>query len=307
MNSQEKALLRKLFRLKIHESDGDTFESLFSNIMFYAEPDFQQIKPWGNIGDRKNDGYIKTKGIYYQVYAPEDIRKSYPESITKLKDDFAGLIKNWTPVNEFYFLINDKFQGVSPDAEQTINKLVSDHGLTKGKIMTAKDLESIAFNLDEDKIYAITGFLPDLNSITRLDYSVVNEVVKYIMELPIDKKTGEIKFPDWGEKIKFNELSPITENFLNFASQKLGALNQYLSNETFLAEELQTQMIGLYEEVKKQVSFKDEEYSGDYIFWEMVKKSSPKNESLYESSVITIISKYFESCDIFEEPKKSEL
>jgi phage-related protein len=29
--------------------------------MNYAEPDFKQIKPWGNIGDRKNDGYIRSK------------------------------------------------------------------------------------------------------------------------------------------------------------------------------------------------------------------------------------------------------
>jgi hypothetical protein len=31
--------------------------------MGYTETDFQQIKPWGRIGDRKNDGYIQSKGI----------------------------------------------------------------------------------------------------------------------------------------------------------------------------------------------------------------------------------------------------
>jgi hypothetical protein len=73
MNSQEKALARKMFKLKIHESNGQAFEDLFTSIMNYAESDFQAIKPWGNIGDRKNDGYIESKGIFFQVFAPEDI------------------------------------------------------------------------------------------------------------------------------------------------------------------------------------------------------------------------------------------
>ena len=71
MNVQEKTFARQSFQNKIFRADGQLFEDIFSAIMNYAETDFQQIKPWGNIGDRKNDGYIKTKGIFYQVYAPE--------------------------------------------------------------------------------------------------------------------------------------------------------------------------------------------------------------------------------------------
>jgi hypothetical protein len=55
MNNQKKALARKLFKLKIHEANGQAFEDIFTAIMNYVESDFQSIKPWGNIGDRKND------------------------------------------------------------------------------------------------------------------------------------------------------------------------------------------------------------------------------------------------------------
>jgi hypothetical protein len=68
MNSQEKTILRMMFQNKIYKSDGQSFEDLFTSIMNYAEKDFQSIKPWGNIGDRKNDGYIKRTGTYYQVF-----------------------------------------------------------------------------------------------------------------------------------------------------------------------------------------------------------------------------------------------
>ena len=61
MNSQEKALARNNFKLKIHEANGQVFEDIFTAIMNYIDTDFQSIKPWGNIGDRKNDGYIPSK------------------------------------------------------------------------------------------------------------------------------------------------------------------------------------------------------------------------------------------------------
>jgi hypothetical protein len=118
MDNQEKILARILFENKIFKADGNAFESLFTEIMNYAEPDFQQIKPWGNIGDKKNDGYIPSKGIYYQVFAPEEIRKSYPEVVEKLKTDLKGLLEQWSPVKEFHFVVNDKFKGVNPEAEQ---------------------------------------------------------------------------------------------------------------------------------------------------------------------------------------------
>lgn len=43
--------------------------------MTKAEPNFQPVKAYGNIGDRKNDGFVSQTGIYYQVYAPRDVNK----------------------------------------------------------------------------------------------------------------------------------------------------------------------------------------------------------------------------------------
>src|SRR5690606_10374720 len=168
MNSQEKALARMLFQNKIYQADGNKFEDIFTAIQKYVEPGFQQIVPWGNIGDRKNDGYIESKGIYYQVYAPQDIKNNYPEVVKKLKGDFAGLKKQWPGIRAYYFVVNDKYKGVNADSEIAIKSIVSENGLDAGGFMTPKDLENILFQLSDDQIYIISGFLPDTNSITHL-------------------------------------------------------------------------------------------------------------------------------------------
>lgn len=304
MTTNEKTLARILFENKIRKLEGNAFEDFFTQIMNYADPEFEQIKPWGNIGDRKNDGFNRSKGIYYQVYAPENIANNYPETVAKIETDFKGLLAIWQPINEFYFVVNEKYKGVNADANLKIEKIVKVHSLTKGKIITAKDLEKIVFDLDDDIIVKIVGFLPNIDNITNLDFSVLNQVIAHIMKIRVNLKAGEIKFPDWGEKIQFNKLSTVTKNYLDNGSFNFGALNEFLANENFLAEELQKHLTGLYQKIKLTTDV-SEENSGDKIFWDIVNECLPNKENVYISSVITIMAKYFESCDIFEEPLKA--
>ena len=129
MDSNKKVVVRERFKLRVYESEGQSFEDLFTRIMQYAEPDFQQIKPWGNIGDRKNDGYIPSKGIYFQVYAPEDISKSMNKAVEKLESDFSGLLEKWEGVKEYHFVINNKYKGVPPQLAHAIKKITKDHSI----------------------------------------------------------------------------------------------------------------------------------------------------------------------------------
>ena len=221
MNTQEKTLARRFFKSKILEADGQAFEDIFTAIMNYAEAGFQSIKPWGNIGDRKNDGYIRTKGIFYQVYAPEDIRKSYTDMVNKLKTDFDGLKSQWNPVNEFYFVVNDKYKGVNADSEQAIQEIKEKYNLNDAGFLTAKDMENILFTLDDDQIFLIAGNIPDPAAIKQLDYSILNEIIGYIMKLPLNKgDMAKVILPDVDEKIKFNNLSKIVKMWLIYKGGK---------------------------------------------------------------------------------------
>ena len=57
-------------------------------MMQYAKPRFRPVKAHGSIGDKKNDGYDSKTGTYYQVYAPDDVRKTQGEALSKLRRDF---------------------------------------------------------------------------------------------------------------------------------------------------------------------------------------------------------------------------
>ena len=301
LNAQERSIARILFKNKIHEANGQAFEDIFTKMMYYAHEGFQAIKPWGNIGDRKNDGYIKSEATYYQVYAPEDITKSYVDFIKKIETDFAGLIKQWTPVNYFYFVVNDKYRGVNADSEKIIQGLKETHELKDAKILTAKDVENKVFSLDDDQITTIVGFLPDPSNLKNVDYSILNEVIAHIMELPLDNnKQFNITLPDLDEKIQFNGLSDTTADYLYSGLVKVVYLEEYLSNNgDFVADSLRDKLSEVYLQER-------ENHIEDELFWKMVDRLSPKRQQIYQITVIIIMSKYFETCDIFEEPIKEE-
>lgn len=296
MTRDERAISRILFKNKIHEADGQKFEDLFSAVMNYKEPDFTQIKPWGSIGDRKNDGCILSKGVYFQVHAPEDVKKSYYDIIKKIQTDFSGLQSHWGNVQEFYYVLNDKYQGVHPDALQLLETIKQSNSLKKCKFIVAKDLENMLYELDEDQIIAIAGNIPDPANLVSLDYGILNEILEHLKGKSLNSGTEKIVAPDWDEKIKFNSLTLNENARLTNGYFQLGTLSEYLKNNSdFTAQELQSKVSAMYQELVKS-------YSGSELFWELVNEISPRSSAEYQASSIVIMSMYFETCDIFEEP-----
>ncbi|MBT0511552.1 hypothetical protein ISO42_05670 [Morganella morganii subsp. morganii] len=167
MNDVSLSIARSMFHLQIYESDGQRFEDLFSKIMNYKSPDFQQVKPYGNIGDRKNDGFIKNENTYYQVYAPEDVSKNISTAVRKIRSDFNGLMEHWFylyPIKKFYFVLNDKYKGSPPQLHQEIMALKNDFNLEDTGILVAKDLEFDLFNLRNDIILSVVGHVPHIDN-----------------------------------------------------------------------------------------------------------------------------------------------
>ena len=300
LSRNEKTIAHILFKLLVYRSDGIEFERLFTSIMNYAEPEFKQIKPWGNIGDRKNDGYIKSKGVFFQVYAPEDLINNSPAAVKKLKNDFLGLMRQWSPINEFYFVMNDKYKGVPPDVEIMLSQIISDNKLNGGGALIAKDLENKLFTLPDDQIQNIVGCIPNPSNF-QLDFNILNDVIKHIMQLSIAQSIpSDIILPNWNQKILFNNLSEATAIYLNGGSLQINNLQKYLdNNSSFLSDTLRDKINEIY--ISKKACF-----SGDELFWAIVKEATPSSELQYQSAVIVIMAKYFEACDIFERPEESK-
>src|SRR5262245_55230856 len=75
------------FELAFLKRKADEFQDFFSSIMEKRYPaDFVRVKPWGNVGDKKNDGYLKSRRMLFQSYAPNSMEAA--KAIAKIEEDF---------------------------------------------------------------------------------------------------------------------------------------------------------------------------------------------------------------------------
>ena len=226
MNIQEKAIAHICFKLKIYQKDGYEFQNFFTSIMNKYDSEFTPIKTQGNIGDRKNDGYIPSKGIYYQVYAPEKVDAT--EAISKIENDLDGLIEYWSdkcPIKEFYFVMNDKYKGAYPTINVKILEVGKKYNIT-AKLLLASQIENIFFQLKDEEIIEILGNIISV-PIENLSFSSLNDVIEGIMKMPFKINESLIAPAEMEEKIKFNNLSGEVSKILNEHSIYIGKIKEY--------------------------------------------------------------------------------
>jgi len=174
--------LRDKFKIAVLGADATQFERLFSKVMSYVYKDFEQVKPHGNIGDRGNDGWLPSSGTYYQVYAPEDLSINTKKAQKKVKDDFKKLKDYWKsikPIRKFYFVLNDKFNGVSPHIWQTLSEIQSTESLEDTGIYSTVTLERDLFALPNDQICSVLGVSPIATSYIAEDKRKVRDFLDY--------------------------------------------------------------------------------------------------------------------------------
>ena len=170
-------------RLFVYEADAQQYENLFIKIMGAYKKGFQPVKPHGNIGDRGNDGWVKDEGIYYQVYAPEDITKNSLDSLNKAKDDFTKLKAYWdkiSQVKEYYFVVNDKYKGVGPHISNLLAEIKITHGLEKTGLILAQNLGSYFHSLAPEQKTCIIPLLESENKSKNIYLHLANTLLKVL-------------------------------------------------------------------------------------------------------------------------------
>lgn len=301
-----------IFKNQIYKYDGQQFEDLFVNIISRIYTEFQAVKAYGRIGDQKNDGFDMTSGTYYQIYGPEDINKgqTIQSAVTKLEQDFIGLVKHWDnlcKIKVFNFVINDKYKGIPSPIIQKCLELGNreEYKDISLKIFSAIDLEREFEKLDKSQVQEIVGFVPNPD-IELINMDALKETVEYLLNMETDYNQQEIlSVPDFNSKIEFNDLSYRISSLLSTGLYQVGGLEDYFKLNPGVNSILQKKFSGLYLESQKKIPGEGENAS-DTRFMYILNEASPQRTSAIQSSVLVLMSYYFSSCDIFEEPIESE-
>ncbi|MBD0362738.1 MAG: hypothetical protein ICV55_08220, partial [Coleofasciculus sp. C3-bin4] len=108
------------FKLRCYEASGEDFQWLFQDIIKRLTPEFMQIRPYGNIGDRKCDGLLYADGTIFQVYSPDALKQAQLKK--KINEDLDGAVKHWGDTLKKWVFVYNVRQGLAPDIPKILQQ-----------------------------------------------------------------------------------------------------------------------------------------------------------------------------------------
>lgn len=301
----------KVFENAIYKKSAQAFEDFFCEIMKAYDDSFKKVKASGSIGDRKCDGFNDLTGEYYQCYAPEDMIKATHRktAMAKISSDIKGLISKWQGVKKIFYVINDRFSGLSPEIYDLINVLKTTFSSIEIEIFSMERLSKICLSLSDFEKQRILGYCPDLtNNKTEIDFDTISNIIQYIEKNTPIQYDDNLFVPDFSEKIKINSLSERISMQLNNAKYYTSKIDEfYDENPNYDKESLRNYIRNIYFNTRDEFlkSLPDQQGIQDKIFLQMLNEITynPASKTVVDNALV-ILAFFFESCDIFEEPKE---
>jgi hypothetical protein len=315
MTPQERFWYQALFRLKLLEATGESFQKLVMEVLGAENPRFQPVSPWGRDGDRGNDGFIDGESHYFQIYGPERLEYNPVAAARKAEQDFEKLNRSYAPAR-YTFVMNDRFRGIPEPVYQSLRKIESDFPV-RCAALGARDLTDRFMRLPDEKkqdiLLGIPVEIPDW-----VDPGAIAEVLRSIA----DKAAAGIRpaksiAPEFEEKIRFNGLQGYPAHRLRAMSYQAHQVDEFLSvREPHLAQCVAEEMRRLYGLSRQVMDELDGEDWGEeppdpaamQYLWLVERlvpdcaRRHPHSLKAYREAAEVVLSKYFESCDVFEEP-----
>lgn len=286
---------------KVHflTAKGDAFQDFFSTIMEKRYPaDFQRMRPWGKIGDRKNDGYLKSTRFLFQVYAPNEMSAS--EACAKIDEDFKGALPYWKDFFETWCFVHNSFQGLGPLVQAKLLEMEKNHTPIKVRNWGYEEIRLEVIKLDEERLRSIFGSVPSRKNFRDLRFNDIQQVLQTI-EHKIPYDTSDPIRPVPNGKLEANQLSAASKALIATGMTCSDRVKDFFErwHDPTLGDKV-AQMF-----YSKYIELRDSKMVPDLIFTQLQTFAGLEVDSLpnRQVAILALLAFFFEQCDIFERPR----
>jgi len=258
-DSVQKAFYHLHFRAEFAEKKATAFQEFFVKIAGHAYgADFEEVRPYGKLGDLKCDGYRASSKTVFQCYAPLEMKD--PELLKKIKADFSGAEAHWQSNMAEWRLVHNSAEGLSATATMLLIKIRTDHPTLSVEPWSKTELETMVLGLSLNSLIAIFGLAPSSVEISTLTLHDLKPVVDRLARQQPPAVTDMT--PPSPDKVEQNGLSDDVVSLLIAGRRKEALLHSYLAKgpNVTKGEQIAQQFRMHYKELKEIG------YSGDEIF-----------------------------------------
>ncbi|MFL6196075.1 MAG: ABC-three component system protein [Thermoanaerobaculia bacterium] len=309
MDAYARSWFQMRFQNKFLRLKGAAFQDFFADIMSRRHPsDFIRTRPWGNSGDRKNDGYLRSERILYQVYAPNELTAR--EAVSKIEEDFAEALPYWQEFFGKWMFVHNALDGLGPEVLKCLLELDRRQEGIDVRHMGYESLEETALGLSQHHLEVLLGYAPDARAFSNVRSS---DLIKVLDMLAREDILGDIDpQPVSLDKIHKNSLSDESKFYLRMGQRKSGLVARIFDtfSDPLSAEGIVQGFRNRYTDLKLQ------DIQSDRILGELIchaggyaehYKGGPVEAQRHEAAVAAILAYLFERCDIFEDPMEDSI
>jgi len=298
MNLQD-ACYEQRFEIEFLRAKADAFQTLFERLMSLAyKADFMACRPWGNQGDRKNDGFLKSERRLFQVYAPNEMEAA--KVIAKITEDFEGAKAHWGTHFDKWVFVHNATDGLPAHVHEILLDFERANPGVQLQPWGLEELRPIFRGLSIEDKESWFGPAPSEATRTALGFSDLQIVLERMAALPAPL-SGEVRAVPMG-KIEANALSESAAHLLKEGMVKAPLLEQFFAQwyDGTLGERLAEAFRSTYRQLREQ-------HAPNRVFGELLAWAGGELRGTpeHELAILTVIAYYFERCDIFEEPRSA--
>jgi hypothetical protein len=264
--------------------------------------DFQRVRPWGREGDRKNDGYLRSKRILFQVYAPSGVMRA-DATVRKIDEDFNGALPYWEQYFDTWVFVHNSRNGLNPLISEKLLQLGRQHESMTVTGWGFEEIRKKVFSLDEADLASLFGPAPSRGDVLKVGFEGIRDVVATIAYRETSSfDNGEIR-PVPPGKLSFNELSNDVRMMLHTGMWKSQDVGDYFAR--CLDHDLGDNVARAFR--REYERHKAVEMKSDLIFERMREfaQGDRRLDSAREAAVLAVIAYLFEQCEIFERPPEA--
>ena len=292
MDKLQRAWYDMRFELDYLRLKGDAFQDFFSRLMACCHPnDFIKVRPWGNVGDRKNDGYLRSERLLFQCYAPNEMTSH--EAINKINEDFTGCLPHWRQYFDKWVFVHNADNGLGPQITARLLELGHSHAPLLIGHWGMTEIRDRFRRLGLDDCIALYGFVPTQEAVSEVRAADLQSLLITVMMTP---DVGVVNIhPVPVDKLAINELSDNVAILLDAGRRKSSVVERFFRTypDPRFGDRVAEGFKQRYRELREQ------QFYPDAIFSELLTYASFKQTG-HEAAALAIIAHLFDTCDIFE-------
>ncbi len=277
------------------KSKGNTFQEFFEKLMGLAyRADFMACRPWGNRGDRKNDGFLKSEKQLFQVYAPNEMKER--EAIKKINEDFEGAKRYWGSIFLKWAFVHNADDGLPPHVQKVLLDFQQTNQNIKIETWGLEELRLVFRKISAEDKQIWLGFAPTAEARMKLGFSDLQPVLENLASQSAAQNLPVKDVPSG--KIEANALSESVATIIKEGMIKADLVRKFFDQwyDPELGEKIAESFRMQYKLLR------DKRLTPNKIFAELQAWAGGEQRGTpeHELAVWTVLSYYFERCDIFK-------